>query len=1036
MNKSIISLVVALMLSVMTMSAQDSRGRTNATIVADVLAELPASTQNKFNAVMHDLTLTGTDGVERLAAMLKPADKGQNNLVEYALNGLAAYVTAPGRDCQRAAVADGLKTAIAKCDDNANRAFLMTLLQGVGSVSDAGFLVGYVGDSYLGEYAVNVLVSIPGTDEILLELMDSQSEPSPMLAMAAGAKGLTAAEPVVLKWIGMFAEADRRPYYKTLGLIGGVESMPLLAKAAKADSYGWEPDAATEAYISLLERVARTDTRDKAVSAARALLKATDRTNVRSAALNIIFDAEGVKALPLLVGAMSDSDRAYRVNALRRSEPWADAAVYAAVGRVADGKRCRDDVRSDIVNWLGANHCISEIDRVLKYTGSTDDALADVAIKAAGRIGGDKALKALVDLLSGPRSSKAENALAAFNGKIDSVVISALDSDGPALPTLLRLASARRMIGASSRVFYLLSSADTVVADAAYTALCGVVVADDFALLSELAEKSDDKRLPMLQLAMCSAMRNEPVNVQYALAKTALDKSSRPSVYYPLLAQSATPEAIAALTQAYAGPYKAAALDALLQVSSSDVADVLLRIAAAEKSVAQRVLPRYTELVAAGDMNRVRKYQAYRHGLELARDEVSRRALIGAIAATDVYQALPVVASYLGDSEVAMVAAEAVRGMVSRGLSGAGGRPVRDALEVAKSVYLADGSADSGYAVDNINGMLQTLGDSAFESVDADGDYENFELIADWYGDSIAMTVRGQYQVPLVATEALNTVYVRVVDDRLTVVCNGDTVADNIVMSVDGQPVPHAGRIAVIGGGKPIETLVRSLPSTPVTELSADEVADGFKLLFDGRSMHNFTGNTVDYTPENGVIQVSACYGSGGNLYTKDEYSDFIFRFEFCFDEPGVNNGVGIRTPMGVDAAYEGMEIQILDHDCPIYAGLMDYQVHGSVYGVIPAKRIVHRAIGEWSTEEIRVVGDHITVTVNGDVILDGDIREACQGHSIAPDGSEVNPYTVDHRNHPGLFNKKGHIGFLGHGSGLKFRNIRIKDLSTFKKRK
>jgi hypothetical protein len=35
--------------------------------------------------------------------------------------------------------------------------------------------------------------------------------------------------------------------------------------------------------------------------------------------------------------------------------------------------------------------------------------------------------------------------------------------------------------------------------------------------------------------------------------------------------------------------------------------------------------------------------------------------------------------------------------------------------------------------------------------------------------------------------------------------------------------------------------------------------------------------------------------------------------------------------------------------------------------------------------------------------------------------------------NHPGLFNKKGHIGFLGHGAGLKYRNVRVLDLSAKK---
>ena len=60
----------------------------------------------------------------------------------------------------------------------------------------------------------------------------------------------------------------------------------------------------------------------------------------------------------------------------------------------------------------------------------------------------------------------------------------------------------------------------------------------------------------------------------------------------------------------------------------------------------------------------------------------------------------------------------------------------------------------------------------------------------------------------------------------------------------------------------------------------------------------------------------------------------------------------------------------------------------------------------------------------------------ACQGHNVAPDGGKNNPYTVDHKNHPGLFNASGHIGLLGHGAGIKFRNIRIKELPAAKTKK
>ncbi|MBR1666180.1 MAG: DUF1080 domain-containing protein [Bacteroidaceae bacterium] len=218
-----------------------------------------------------------------------------------------------------------------------------------------------------------------------------------------------------------------------------------------------------------------------------------------------------------------------------------------------------------------------------------------------------------------------------------------------------------------------------------------------------------------------------------------------------------------------------------------------------------------------------------------------------------------------------------------------------------------------------------------------------------------------------------------------------------------------------------------------VTKLSPEEEKAGFELLFDGTNLDQWHGGKANYLPIDGAIYVSANYGADGNLYTNKKYSDFVFRFEFCFVRPGINNGVGIRTKDGVDAAYDGMEIQILDHDDPIYQGLREYQVHGSVYGIIPAKRIKHKPLGEWNYEEIRAESDHITVTLNGEVLVDGDIRKACQGHNMAPEAGKPNPYTVDHQSHPGLFNEEGFISFCGHGEGLKLRNIRVLDLKAQK---
>lgn len=231
-----------------------------------------------------------------------------------------------------------------------------------------------------------------------------------------------------------------------------------------------------------------------------------------------------------------------------------------------------------------------------------------------------------------------------------------------------------------------------------------------------------------------------------------------------------------------------------------------------------------------------------------------------------------------------------------------------------------------------------------------------------------------------------------------------------------------------------IKMILETVKPYELSQLTEEEKALGYEMLFDGTDLSKWVGDKVGYVPVNGCIEVYASYGNAKNLYTEKEYTDFILRFDFCFLRHGVNNGVGIRTPMGVDAAYHGMcEVQVLDHDAPIYADLKPYQVHGSVYGIVPAKRIVHKPLGEWSTMEIRVIGETVKVFVNGELINDANVRTACQGHNVAPDGGKKNPYTTDGKNHPGLFNKKGHIGFLGHGAGLKYRNVRILDLSAKK---
>jgi len=267
-----------------------------------------------------------------------------------------------------------------------------------------------------------------------------------------------------------------------------------------------------------------------------------------------------------------------------------------------------------------------------------------------------------------------------------------------------------------------------------------------------------------------------------------------------------------------------------------------------------------------------------------------------------------------------------------------------------------------------------------------------------------------------------NTFHITMIGDKVSVELNGVLVTDNVVLENYWDrkiPIFIKEQIELQAHGTYVayrNIYVREIPGNLISSLSEEEKQQGFEMLFDGTNLDNWIGNKTGYLVENGTMVVNPAGGSGGNLYTAKEYGDFEYRFEFQLT-PGANNGLGIRTPTEGDAAYVGMELQILDNEADIYKNLNVYQYHGSVYGVIPAKRGFLKPVGEWNEEVVVAKGSKIKVILNGQVIMDGDIKEASKNG------------TADHKEHPGLHNPKGHIGFLGHGSVVRFRNIRVKAL-------
>lgn len=193
--------------------------------------------------------------------------------------------------------------------------------------------------------------------------------------------------------------------------------------------------------------------------------------------------------------------------------------------------------------------------------------------------------------------------------------------------------------------------------------------------------------------------------------------------------------------------------------------------------------------------------------------------------------------------------------------------------------------------------------------------------------------------------------------------------------------------------------------------------------LFNGKDLAGWTGDTAGYVVKDGAI---VCQPGAKNLETARDYSDFAMTFEFKLPESG-NNGIGIRVPAGGRAAQDGLEIQILDTNGSAYnaEGLIDgkprkltwlkpWQVHGSVYGHVPAKTGYLKPVGEWNTQTIVAIEDHIMVILNGALIVDTFLEEQ------APLEPGFN----------GRKNRTGRITLSGHSDPMEFRNLKIAEFA------
>jgi Domain of Unknown Function (DUF1080) len=171
--------------------------------------------------------------------------------------------------------------------------------------------------------------------------------------------------------------------------------------------------------------------------------------------------------------------------------------------------------------------------------------------------------------------------------------------------------------------------------------------------------------------------------------------------------------------------------------------------------------------------------------------------------------------------------------------------------------------------------------------------------------------------------------------------------------------------------------------------------------LFNGKDMTGWRHiGPGEFVVEEGALVTRG--GMGLLWYEAKRFRDFVLEVEWKVHGQCNNSGIFVRFPDRSDdprySVENGYEVQVCDCD---KNGLM-YQT-GAIYNFSPARKVASKPAGQWNLYEIRVVGQHYTVTLNGERVNEFD----------------------------GSRGREGFIGLQNHDllSRVSYRRVRVKEI-------
>jgi hypothetical protein len=277
---------------------------------------------------------------------------------------------------------------------------------------------------------------------------------------------------------------------------------------------------------------------------------------------------------------------------------------------------------------------------------------------------------------------------------------------------------------------------------------------------------------------------------------------------------------------------------------------------------------------------------------------------------------------------------------------------------------------------------------------------------------------------------------VSVLGSAIHVELNGESILRSNLDDLSARHPQHAGakrrsgHIALLGHGDRVAFRnLRIVEIPPAANVDGVRAA-GFKPIFDGKTLAGWKHDPVatkEWSAANGILKHSGRQGEPQDLWTEKEYGDFTLVFDWRWAARGPQKLQPVVMADGsnkMDAAGKPVMVEIEELDSGIFLrGQSKSQVNlwnwpigsGELYGYrtdskMPAEVRAHATpkthadapVGEWNRMMITLIGDRLTVSLNGRVVIDNALL-------------------------PGI-PARGPIGLQHHGAAIDFANLWIKE--------